>query len=171
MQSAGLANADAIARALHDFEGPPHRIEPVGQVNGVRWYNDSKATSPHAALTAIRAFEHLVLIAGGRNKGLDLSELASEPQRMRGVVAIGEAAPEIAELFENICEVVRATSMTDAVAAAASLAKFGDAVVLSPACASFDWYEHGGYPARGDHFRTLVHEHVQRSLHAKDATI
>ncbi|HEY4333252.1 MAG TPA: UDP-N-acetylmuramoyl-L-alanine--D-glutamate ligase [Ilumatobacteraceae bacterium] len=160
VQQAGLAGADAISTAIQTFVGPPHRIEPVGEAAGVRWYNDSKATTPHAALTAIRAFDSLVLIAGGRNKGLDLHGLSSEPQRMRGVVAIGEAAPEIAAVFAGVCEVRSATSMTAAVDAAAAMAEAGDAVVLSPACASFDWYPDGGYPARGDDFRAIVARHL-----------
>ena len=159
----GLADRDAIGRALSTFVGPEHRLERVGSADGVEWFNDSKATTPHAALTAIRAFDSLVLIAGGRNKGLDLSELASEPQRMRGVVAIGEAADLIAQTFSGICEVTRAGSMAEAVDQAAGLAESGDAVVLSPACASFDWYPDGGYPARGADFRALVLAHFQRT--------
>jgi len=159
---AGLTDGSSIETALRSFVGPPHRIEPIGDGDDVSWYNDSKATTPHAALTAIRAFESLVLIAGGRNKGLDLSSLASEPQRMRGVVAIGEAAPLIAQVFAGVCPVVTADSMSDAVDRAAELARRGDAVVLSPACASFDWYPSGGYPARGDDFRALVRAHLDR---------
>lgn len=156
VQQSGLADTAAIATAVRTFVGPPHRIEPVGEAEGVRWYNDSKATTPHAALTAIRAFEHVVLIAGGRNKGLDLASLASEPTRMRGVVAIGEAADIIEAAFTGICPIRRADCMADAVAAAGALARAGDAVVLSPGCASFDWYPEGGYPARGDDFRATV---------------
>jgi UDP-N-acetylmuramoylalanine--D-glutamate ligase len=147
-----------VDRGLRTFEFPPHRIEPVGEHAGVRWYNDSKATSPHAALTAIRAFDSLVLIAGGRNKALDLRSLASEPGRMRGVVAIGEAADEIAAAFDGVCIVRRGATMGDAVREAAALARPGDAVLLSPGCASFDWYPDGGYPARGEDFRRHVNE-------------
>jgi UDP-N-acetylmuramoylalanine--D-glutamate ligase len=82
--------------------------------------------------------------------------MAAEPQRLRSVVAIGEAADEIAALFAPHCHVVRADSMEAAVLAAAAAARRGDAVVLSPGCASFDWYPSGGYGARGDHFRRLV---------------
>lgn len=163
VQQSGLADTAAIASALRTFVGPPHRLEPVGDAGGVSWYNDSKATTPHAALTAIRAFDSLVLIAGGRNKGLDLSSLGGEPQRMRGVVAIGEAADLVAGIFTDICPVQRAGSMRDAVAAAAGMARPGDAVVLSPACASFDWYPDGGYPARGDDFRACVRELLDAS--------
>jgi UDP-N-acetylmuramoylalanine--D-glutamate ligase len=156
----GLADLSAAGRAIETFVGPPHRIEPVGERDGVQWFNDSKATTPHAAAVAIRGFEHLVLIAGGRNKGLDLAPMAAEPQRLRSVVAIGESAAEIAELFSPHCAVVRADSMEAAVVAAADSARRGDAVLLSPGCASFDWYPIGGYVARGDHFRQLVAEMV-----------
>ena len=153
----GLVPADRVGDGLAAFELPPHRIEPIGERDGVAWYNDSKATTPHAALTAIRAFPSLVLVAGGLNKGLDLHPLASEPRRMRGVIAIGAAADDVADAFAGVCPVERVTTtMDDAVRAAGAMARPGDAVLLSPACASFDWYD--GYPARGDHFRSLVRE-------------
>jgi UDP-N-acetylmuramoylalanine--D-glutamate ligase len=120
----------------------------------VAYYDDSKATTPHAALAAIRSFEHVVLLAGGRNKGLDLSSLATAPERIRAVVAMGDAADEVAAAFAGACPVVTATSMDDAVAAARSLARTGDTVLLSPGCASFDWYS--SYAARGDDFARAV---------------
>ncbi len=150
----GLASPDAIATALASFDAPPHRLEPIGELDGVGWYNDSKATTPHAAATAIRAFESLVLIAGGSRKGVDLSPMAVDADRIRAVVAIGEAAPDIHGVFDRTTRVVDADDMEAAVAAAADLARPGDAVVLSPGCASFDWYT--GYPARGDDFRRIV---------------
>lgn len=152
----GLLDPARVADGLAAFEVPPHRIEPVAEIDGVRWFNDSKATTPHAALTAIRSFDSLVLVAGGKNKQLDLHPLATEPQRMRAVVAIGAAADDVAAAFDGVCPVERVTTgMADAVAAARRLAQPGDAVLLSPACASFDWYS--GYPARGDDFKRLVH--------------
>jgi UDP-N-acetylmuramoylalanine--D-glutamate ligase len=156
----GLADLSNAGHAIESFVGPPHRIEPVGERGGVEWFNDSKATTPHAAAVAIRGFEHVVLIAGGRSKGLDLSPMAAEPQRLRSVVAIGESAAEITELFAPHCTVVQADSMEAAVVAAAGSARRGDAVLLSPGCASFDWYPDGGYTARGDDFRRLVAELV-----------
>jgi UDP-N-acetylmuramoylalanine--D-glutamate ligase len=150
----GLATVDGVALALATFEGPHHRIERVADVAGVAYYDDSKATTPHAALTAIRSFEHVVLLAGGRNKGLDLAAMAGAPERMRAVVAIGEAGPEVATVFDGICPVTTAPSMDEAVAAARRLAEVGDAVLLSPGCASFDWY--GGYAERGDDFARAV---------------
>jgi UDP-N-acetylmuramoylalanine--D-glutamate ligase len=151
----GLASTEAVRAALAEFVGAPHRIELVGESDGVAWFNDSKATTPHAAAAAIAGFDSVVLIAGGRNKDLDLSGLRS-PKRVRAVVAIGEAAQEIEQIFIRDCPVQRAGSMADAVLAAAALAKRGDVVLLSPGCASFDWYPLGGYGARGDDFRSLA---------------
>ena len=122
----------------------------------MQWFNDSKATSPHAALTAIRSFEHIVLLAGGLNKGLDLASLATEHRRVKAVVGLGMAASEITGPFEAYCTTRIATSMAQAVQLANDLAEAGDVVLLSPACASFDWYPSGGYPARGDDFKQLV---------------
>lgn len=155
---AGLARPEHVAQALGSFVGPAHRIELVGDDAGVRWFNDSKATTPHAASVAIRAFDHVVLIAGGLNKGLDLAPMAAAGSggRVRAVVAVGQAADVIATTFAGVAPVVTASSMADAVAAAGDLARDGDVVLLSPGCASFDWYPDGGYPARGDDFRRLV---------------
>lgn len=152
----GLVSAHALHAALASFESAHHRIELIGEYRGNSWYDDSKATSPHAALTAIRAFDRLVLIAGGRNKGLDLSQMATEPQRMVGVVAIGDDASLIASAFEGICPVKVATDMQQAVSLAAALAVPGAAVVLSPGCTSYDWYRN--YNERGDHFTQCVKE-------------
>ncbi|HEY0520271.1 MAG TPA: UDP-N-acetylmuramoyl-L-alanine--D-glutamate ligase [Ilumatobacteraceae bacterium] len=159
----GLASPAAVADALATFQHPPHRIEPLGEFGGARWYNDSKATTPHAAITAIRGFDHVVLLAGGRNKGLDLGEIATEHARIKAVVALGEAAPIIHDAFARWCPVEQADSMNAAVAAAATFAEPGDVVLLSPGCASFDWYPDGGYPARGEDFKRLVHEHFEMS--------
>ncbi len=128
--------------------------------DGIRWYDDSKATVPHATLAAVRGFDSVVLIAGGRNKGLDLAPLAAAAPRTRAVVAIGEAAPDVAAVFgtevpvEQIAVERGAAGMDDAVAAAAALARRGDVVLLSPGCASFDWFS--SYRQRGDAFRAAV---------------
>ncbi|MGB8859071.1 MAG: UDP-N-acetylmuramoyl-L-alanine--D-glutamate ligase [Ilumatobacteraceae bacterium] len=153
---AGLATSADVARGLPTFHHPPHRIEPIGEIAGVRWFNDSKATSPHAALTAIRGFDHIVLLAGGLNKGLDLASLAGEHRRVKAVIGLGAAAAEVTEPFQQYCPTRIATSMAQAVEMADELAEAGDVVLLSPACASFDWYPDGGYPARGDDFKQLV---------------
>jgi UDP-N-acetylmuramoylalanine--D-glutamate ligase len=124
----------------------------------VQYYDDSKATNPHATLSAVAAFDEIegkvVLIAGGRNKGLDLSVLHQLAPRLRSVVAIGEAAHEMRLIFENDVPVTPADSMHAAVAAARENAQQGDVVLLSPACASFDWYP--SYSARGNEFAREV---------------
>lgn len=157
----GLADSEAIASALAAFEAPEHRLELVVESDGVAWFNDSKATTPHAAATAVRAFDSLVLIAGGSRKGVDLAPMAADSWRVRAVVAIGEAAPDIRAVFETTTPVVGADTMADAVAAASRLAQSGDAVVLSPGCASFDWYR--DYTERGTVFKRLVRDHVAAS--------
>ncbi|MDQ6725399.1 MAG: UDP-N-acetylmuramoyl-L-alanine--D-glutamate ligase [Actinomycetota bacterium] len=148
------ASVDGVRAALVAFGGLPHRLTLVGYGGGVRWYDDSKATNPHAAVAAVRGFDSVVLIAGGRNKGLDLSTLAQVADRVRAVVAIGEAAPEVAASFAGIRPVAAAATMAEAVAAAATVARSGDAVLLSPGCASFDWYR--SYAERGDDFARAV---------------
>lgn len=160
----GLVPVASVPAGLASFVPARHRIELVGTFGGSPWYDDSKATSPHAALTAIRAFDRLVLIAGGRNKGLDLSELASEPHRMHGVVAIGDDAEPVARAFEGVCEVRRAGSMAEAVSLAADLAGPGVPVVLSPGCTSYDWYRN--YNERGDDFQESVRRHHAGNGHA-----
>ena len=148
-----LASLEHVGDALRTFRHPPHRIEPLGEFRGAKWFNDSKATSPHAALTAIRGFERVILLAGGRNKGLNLASLASEMSHVKAVIGLGEAAAEVTAAFEGRRPTSVASSMAEAVEMAAALSSAGDTVLLSPACASFDWYPNGGYPARGDDFK------------------
>jgi UDP-N-acetylmuramoylalanine--D-glutamate ligase len=150
----GLVEPSHVAKALAEFDNAPHRIEYVETIDGVKWFNDSKATSPHASAVAINSFQNIVLIAGGRNKGLDLSELADQPKRMKAVVAIGDDAPEIEKAFDGVCRVVRGGSMQEAVQLARTLAVSGDVVLLSPACTSYDWYNN--YMERGEDFMQCV---------------
>ena len=150
----GLVEPSHVARALSEFDNAPHRIEYVETIDGVQWFNDSKATSPHASAVAIKSFQNIVLIAGGRNKGLDLHELANQPQRVKAVVAIGDDALEIEKAFDGVCRVVRGGSMQEAVRLARTLAVSGDVVLLSPACTSYDWYNN--YMERGEDFMQCV---------------
>jgi len=150
----GLGTVEGVATALERYRHAPHRIQFVAEIAGVSYYNDSKATSPHAAQAALTSFEHIVLIAGGKNKGLDLSSLASQPQRMRAVVATGHSAALVEAAFAGVCTVLRADSMQDAVCAAERVAKAGDVVLLSPGCTSYDWYSN--YAERGDDFTHCV---------------
>ncbi len=120
------ATPEGCRRALGAFRGLPHRVELVGEASGVRFYDDSKATTPGAVLAALDGFSSAVLIAGGRNKGLDLSVLRGAAGRLRGVVAIGEAAAEVSAAFAGACTVAEAPSMADAVRQAAAMARTGD---------------------------------------------
>ena len=143
---------------IADFAGLPHRLELVGERDGVRWFNDSKATVPQATEAAVGGFASVILLAGGRNKGLSLAGLAATVPPVRHVVALGDAADEVSSVFEGRVPVSRAGSMTEAVAAARSVATPGDVVLLSPGCTSFDWYRN--YTERGDDFRALVEAEV-----------
>ena len=118
--------------------------------------NDSKATTPHAVLSALSGLSGAVLIAGGRNKGLDLSVLRSAIQCLTAVVAIGEAAEEVMTVFAGSCPLERADSMQSAVELACDKAASGGTVLLSPGCASFDWYT--SYIERGIAFTQAVKE-------------
>jgi UDP-N-acetylmuramoylalanine--D-glutamate ligase len=151
------AGRDAIAKALADFEGLAHRTAFVSEIRGVRYYDDSKGTNVGAAVSALKGLDErrVVLIAGGRDKLGDYAPLAAELcAKGRAVVLIGEAADRIAAAVKGDVETARASSMDEAVALAASLAKKGDAVLLSPACSSFDMFR--DYKDRGDAFVRAV---------------
>ncbi|HEX2765798.1 MAG TPA: UDP-N-acetylmuramoyl-L-alanine--D-glutamate ligase [Candidatus Limnocylindria bacterium] len=149
---AGVAPA-AIAEAIRGFRGVPHRLELVAERDGVRWVNDSQATIPVAAVASLEAFDApIVLIAGGKDKGLDYARFADAiADRCRAAVLIGETGDELERLIDGRVPVVRAASMDEAVAAAARHAEPGDVVILAPAAASFDMFE--DYAARGEAFR------------------
>jgi len=146
-------DADAMTRAIEGFTGLEHALEPVGEIGGVRFVNDSKATNIEAARRAIEAFEAgLVVIMGGRFKGGDFRDLASPlTERRATVVAIGEARPRIHEAFANHVNVLDADDMRTAVRKAFAAAAPGGSVVLAPACASFDMFR--DYAERGRVFK------------------
>jgi UDP-N-acetylmuramoylalanine--D-glutamate ligase len=149
------ATVEGVRHTLRSFKGLHHRVQYIGEIDGARWYDDSKATTPHAVETALQAFDSVVLIAGGRNKGLDLAALGAHVPPVRAVVAIGEAAAEVREAFQGRCDIrVIETSIADAVEAAAEMSQPGDAVLLSPGCTSFDWFT--SYGERGDQFANAV---------------
>ena len=153
---AGASN-EAIAAGIRDFGGVPHRLERVVTRQGVAWVNDSQATIPMAAIGALEAFApaDVVVIAGGKDKGLDYGAFADAiARRCRAAILLGETAARLEELIAGRVPVVRATAMRDAVAAAAAWAQAGDVVVLAPAAASFDMFD--DYAARGDAFRDAV---------------
>ena len=149
-------DASAIAEVARTFAGVPHRLETVVERDGVRWVNDSQATIPQAAIAALEAFDRpIVLIAGGKDKGLEYTAFADAiASRVRALVLIGETADEIEALVGDRVPVRRASSMDAAVAIAAELSQRGDVALLSPAAASFDMFD--DYAARGDAFRAAV---------------
>jgi UDP-N-acetylmuramoylalanine--D-glutamate ligase len=147
---------EACLAGLHGFTGLPHRMTLVRELAGVRYYDDSKATNVASVLASLDGFDRpVVLIAGGRAKGDDLSPLRELLRRSgRALVAIGESTESFYTLGDGVVPTARATSMESAVAAARELARPGDAVVLSPACASYDWFKN--YSERGDTFARCV---------------
>ena len=149
-------DASAIGTVARTFAGVPHRLETVAERNGVRWINDSQATIPQAAIAALEAFDSpIVLIAGGKDKGLDYAAFADAiASRVRALVLIGETADELEALVVSRVPVRRASSMDEAVAVAAEIVQAGDIALLSPAAASFDMFV--DYAARGDAFRAAV---------------
>ena len=150
------AGEDACAKALASFGGLPHRMELVGEYRDVRYYDDSKATNVGSVVGSLRGFERkVVLIAGGKDKGGDYAPLRETVQEVcRHVVLIGAAAPLIEATLRGTVPLSHAKTMNDAVRRAMEVAKAGDAVVLSPACSSYDMYEN--YIARGRDFAANV---------------
>jgi UDP-N-acetylmuramoylalanine--D-glutamate ligase len=147
---------EAMVKALRGFRGLPHVMEPVAEVGGVRFVNDSKATNVEAARRSIESFERgVVAIVGGRYKGGDFGELG-EPMATRGraVIAIGEAAPRVRKALAEVVRVIDAPSMRDAVERGYEAARPDGVVLLAPACSSFDWFR--DYAERGDVFKEEV---------------
>jgi UDP-N-acetylmuramoylalanine--D-glutamate ligase len=147
---------DAMTRAVEGFAGLEHALEPVAEVGGVRFVNDSKATNVEAALRAIQSFEPgLAVILGGRFKGGDFGDLRGAlRERRASVVAIGEAAPLVRDALAATVPVHLASDMAAAVRTAFALSAPGDTVVLAPACSSFDMFR--DYAERGRAFKSEV---------------
>ena len=149
-------NTASIRATLKNFKGVEHRQEFVREVNGVRFYNDSKATSVDAVWYALQAFDRpIVLMLGGRDKGNDYSRIADLVRKnVRAIVAMGESAEKVENAFAGMKPLKQTKSIDEAVLTAQSFAQPGDVVLLSPACASFDWFEN--YEQRGRVFKELV---------------
>ncbi len=158
------ASVSGVRAGLRAFAPLEHRIEPCGELAGVRFVNDSKATNTDAVEKALCAFEasHVVLLLGGTDKGTDLTSVATLASRVsRAIVCYGEAGERIAVALEQVsgpAQVLRAHHMADALDVACSAAQPGDTVLLSPACASFD--EFSGFDERGRVFKRLVAERM-----------
>ncbi len=163
-RAAGIAE-EAIAEALRTFPGVPHRLEPIAEVAGVRYVNDSKATNTAAASRAIASYSGpLHIILGGRGKGESFDGLAEELRSHRArAYLIGETAEEIAGALERAgVAFEHSGTLEQAVATVASTAKPGEVVLLAPACASFDQFEN--FEQRGDAFRSYVAKLSSRNL-------
>ncbi len=158
--SAGATFA-CIRKAVAHFTLPAHRLALVREINQVRFYDDSKATNVHAVISALKSFEFssgkpgILLILGGKEKGLDFTALLPMVEKkVRLILAIGQAAAHIAEIFSGVCPVELCKSMKQAVQKAAKKALPNEVVLLSPACASFDMYRN--YQERGEDFTNIV---------------
>jgi UDP-N-acetylmuramoylalanine--D-glutamate ligase len=150
---------ERMRETIRAFRGVEHRLEPVGEVGGVAFFNDSKATNTDAAIKAIEAFDgrpgRTIVVLGGRGKGQDFTVLAGPARgRVHHAVVIGEAADAIAVALEGVTAVSRAGSMAEAVRVAFDAAQPGDRVVLAPACSSFDMFDN--FEHRGQIFRQEV---------------
>jgi UDP-N-acetylmuramoylalanine--D-glutamate ligase len=146
----------ALAEGLRSFRALPHRLEPVRDVGGVRWINDSKATNIASTVVAVEAMDRpFVLLLGGRHKGEPYTRLGPllKP-RCRLIVAYGEAGPQVVQDLQGQVPLERGTTFADVVARARRAARPGEAVLLSPACSSYDMFKN--YEERGAAFRELV---------------
>ncbi len=171
---------EAVKTCLPRFKALPHRLELVAEINGVKWYNDSKATTPESAITALEAFDQpIIIIAGGYDKNIPFDEFGQKiAEKAKAAILLGQTAPKIAEAVkkklttevtrlrqgyggqaENIEKATKikvVDSLDKAVEAANKLAIFGDVVLLSPACASYDMFDN--FEHRGKEFIKLVRE-------------
>jgi len=157
----GVAD-ETIANCLGEFKALPHRLQFIAEIDGVGWYNDSKATTPEAAIVALEAFDSpRILVAGGYDKQIPFDRLGEViADKAKAVVLIGQTASKIARAVakakQNRTDVRFADSLAEAVKIAGQSAVSGDVVLLSPACASFDMFDN--YQQRGTEFVRLVDE-------------
>ena len=159
----GVVEPSVMRQVAQTFEGVEHRIEFIRELDGVRWYNDSIATSPTRTIAGLNCFkDKIILIAGGYDKKIPFAPLAPRiMEKVKVLVLLGQTAAKIEEAVVSTpgyetsgLEIIRAESMEDAVLKARDAAKPGDIISLSPACASFDMYPN--FEARGRHFKELV---------------
>jgi UDP-N-acetylmuramoylalanine--D-glutamate ligase len=149
------AERDRLAYGLRTFRALPHRLETIREVGGVVWVNDSKATNVSSTLVALQSMERpAVVLLGGRHKGEPYTGLAPHLARARAVIAFGEAGPIVEQDLKGKVPLERAGDFADVMARAKRLAQPGDAVLLSPACSSYDMFDN--YEHRGRTFREMV---------------
>ena len=158
----------AMLDTLKTFSGLAHRCQWVAEIQGVRWFNDSKATNTGATIAAIKGLGealagHIILIAGGEGKGADFSVLKPVVKAFVGhLIVLGESAQAMAEMLRDDAQISQVDTMEQAVQKAFAASKRGDVVLLAPACASFDMFDN--FEDRGDCFMRYVRELEQRSL-------
>jgi UDP-N-acetylmuramoylalanine--D-glutamate ligase len=144
------------------FKSLPHRLELVTEINGVKWYNDSKATTPQSAITAIEAFDQpIIIIAGGYDKNIPFDEFGQKiAEKTKAAILLGQTAQKIADAIaarpKTNTKIEIVNSLAKAVELAKQLAANGDVVLLSPACASYDMFDN--FEQRGKEFCRLVRE-------------
>ena len=147
-------DAETIERGLATYPGLAHRMERIGEVNGVLYVNDSKATNPTSTAPALGAYPAIRWLLGGQAKGDDLNACLPHLGNVQAAYAFGEDGAKLAALLDGKVEVTVYPKLRDATLAAAGEAKAGEAVLLSPASASFD--EFRDFEHRGDSFREIV---------------
>jgi len=159
----------ALREAIKQFKGVEHRIEYVTQINGVAFYNDSKATNVDSTVKALEAFtNNVIVILGGKDKGSDYRVLAPLLRgRAKHIVLIGAASDKIAAQLDGVRPMTRAASMRDAVIKSMEMAEAGDTVLLAPACASFDMFDN--YEHRGRVFKDEVRRLAEKTSNSKQA--
>lgn len=154
---AGAGSFNDVIQGVKSFKNLSHRMEFVKTVNDISFYDDSKATNTDAVIRALECFKsNIILILGGREKGTDFSLLSHHVKNsVKTIISIGESKQHVMQTFQNLCPVVEAESMQDAVRKGYGAALPGDVVLLSPACASFDMFDN--YAHRGREFSDQVH--------------
>ena len=161
-----ICGTDAIKKVAMNFGGVEHRMELVREINGVKWYNDSIASSPSRTIAGLKAFnQKIILIAGGYDKHIPYDVMGPYlMDKVKLLILVGTTAPKIKEAAieeaqkrgENIMKIAEFNNLKDAVDFANNNAKSGDIVAMSPASASFDLYEN--FMVRGEYFKKLVNE-------------
>ena len=153
-----------ISGALKQFKGVEHRLEWVAEIQGVQFYNDSKATNTDATIKALEAFpSSIILILGGRDKGSDFTVLeALIQERVKTLILLGEAAEKIKRQLKTKVPQLDATSLEQATQLAFERASIGDVVLLAPACASFDMFRN--YEHRGEVFKEAVRQLQEKTM-------
>jgi UDP-N-acetylmuramoylalanine--D-glutamate ligase len=162
MALCGGADPERIAEGLCSFGGLPHRLEYVADINGIKFFNDSKSTTAESIECAVSAFDSKIhLIAGGRDKGCDFSVIRDAvAANVKSIILIGEATDRMSSQFEGLAPIYKAKSLEEAVDTAFKNAQAGERVIFSPGCSSFDMFRN--FEHRGEVFRDTVNALAQR---------